>query len=70
MGGGVEVGRWVRVPTDTERERGLSEGERYKETDRERERGPCLPGHSGNLSRHPARKSGQDNISKLRRTQT
>lgn len=38
MGGGVEVGRWVRVPTDTERERGLSEGERYKETDRERER--------------------------------
>lgn len=28
------------------------------------------PGHSGNLCRHPTRKSGQDNISKLRRTQT
>lgn len=34
----------------------------------EEERPP--PGHSGNLGRHPTRTSGQDNISKLRRTQT
>lgn len=33
-------------------------------------RAPTQAGQSGNLSRHPARKSGQDNISKLRRTQT
>lgn len=37
---------------------------------RGRRRERLLPGHSGNLSWHPTRKSGQDNISKLRRTQT
>lgn len=58
FGGGVDWSRKVGKGSNTARERGL----------RERE-GP-LPGHSGNLSRHPARKSGQDNISKLRRTQT
>lgn len=65
---GIEVGRWVRVSTQPDRGGGERERDMQKQRETERER--PLPGHSGNLSRHPTRKSSQDNISKLRRTQT
>lgn len=55
-GGGLEVWR-----------RNVGEGGYGWERRRE---GRPPSGHSRNLSRHPARKSGQDNISKLRHTQT